>query len=146
MYLRWISNWLGYLGYRPNPKSVLKRILCDFVPDLIDQAADFYEYDAFTIEEDAWLSDIAFKQFNAIFEDYKSCKVDMVSFDTDLDDFKGVLGHLRKREGKYYETMNALIDRYTDLNEKIDTLYDRISEYDDNLLEFVGKVRSGPKD
>lgn len=119
----------------------LNRFLCDFVPDLIDQAADFYEYDTFTVEEDAWLSDVAFKQFRAIFDDYKSCKVDMVSFDRDLDDFKGVLGHIRKREGKYYEAMNGLIDTYDELNNKIDVLNDRISEYDDNLLEFFAKER-----
>lgn len=119
----------------------LNSILCDFVPELIDQAADFYEYDAFTIEEDVWLSDVAFKQFNAVFDDYKSCKVDMVSFDRDLDDFKGVLGHIRKREGKYYETMNGLIDTYDELNNKIDVLHDRISEFDDNLLEFFAKER-----
>lgn len=114
----------------------LNRLLCDFVPDLIDQAADFYQYDTFTVEEDAWLSDVAFKQFDTVFDDYENCKVDMVSFDRDLDDFKGVLGHLRKREGKYYETMHALIDRYSDLNEKKDTLYDRVHEFDENLLEF----------
>ncbi|SKB93543.1 hypothetical protein SAMN05660841_03142 [Sphingobacterium nematocida] len=134
---------------RPRVKMQLKmfteelnRFLCDFVPDLIDQAADFYEYDTFTVEEDTWLSDVAFKQFRAIFDDYKSCKVDMVSFDRDLDDFKGVLGHMRKREGKYYETMNGLIDTYDELNNKIDVLHDRISEFDNNLLEFFAKERS----
>lgn len=121
--------------------EALNSFLCDFVPDLIDQAADFYDYDTFTVEEDAWLSDVAFKQFSAIFEDYKSCKVDMVSFDRDLDDFKGILGHIRKREGKYYEMMNALIDTYDELNNKIDALHDRISEYDDNLLEFFARKR-----
>lgn len=138
---------------RPRVKMQLKMfteelndIVCDFVPDLIDQAADFYEYDTFTVEEDTWLNDVAFKQFSAIFDDYKSCKVDMVSFDRDLDDFKGILGHQRKREGKYYETMNALIDRYDELNNKIDALYDRIGEYDDNLLEFFAKERPERKE
>lgn len=118
----------------------LDRLLGEFVPDLIDQSATFYEYDTFSIEEDAWLDDVAFKKFNAIFDDYESCKVDMVSFDRDLDDFKGSLGHIRKREGKYYDTMNRLIDSYTDLDEKIDSLYNRINEYDDSLSEFVHPV------
>lgn len=118
----------------------LDRLLCYFVPDLIDRAGDFYEYDTFTIEEDTWLSEVAFKQFNLIFDDYENCKVNMVSFDTDLEDFKGVLGQIRKREGKYYDTMNDLIDRYTDLNELIDALYERVNEYDDTLLEFKGRI------
>ena len=49
----------------------------------------------------------------------------MVSFDRDLDDFKGSLVHIRKREGKCY-----------------DTLCDRIHEFDDDLLEFSGIVKT----
>lgn len=118
----------------------LDRLLCKYIPDLIDQAADFYDYDNYTIEEDTWMTEIAFKAFGAVFDDYKRCAVDMVSFDRDFDDFKGVLGHIRKREGRYYDMMNECIDTFTDMNEKIDTLYDRIGEFDDTLLEFVRTV------
>ena len=38
--------------------------------------------------------------------------MDIVSLDRDLDDLKGSFGHIRRREGKYYETMNGLIDSY----------------------------------
>ncbi|TDQ82842.1 hypothetical protein [Sphingobacterium yanglingense] len=118
----------------------LDRLLCEYVPELINQAGEFYEYEDYSLEEDIWMTEIAFKEFRTIFDDYENCAVDMVSFDRDLDDFKGVLGHIRKREGKYYDMMYEYIDTYTDLNEKIDSLYDRVDEFDDTILEFIKPV------
>lgn len=107
----------------------LDEYLDAFVPDLIKEINDFYEYHDYAREEEKWWIEIANKQLREIFEDYESCSVGLVSIDRDLDDLKGSFGHIRRREGKYYEDMNALIDRYDALNEKLDGLYDRIDEY-----------------
>lgn len=107
----------------------LDEYLDAFVPDLIKEINDFYEYHDYAREEEKWWIEIANKQLREIFKDYESCSVGLVSIDRDLDDLKGSFGHIRRREGKYYEDMNALIDRYDALNEKLDGLYDRIDEY-----------------
>lgn len=119
--------------------DTLDELMADFIPDLIDHTMDFYDYDEYTIKEDEWLSEVAFNAFNPIIDRYKECAVDMVSFDRDLDDFKGVLGHIRKREGKYYDQTNELSDSYTDFNEAVGNLHEQIDAFDDSILEFVGR-------
>lgn len=112
-------------------------LMGDFLPDLIDHTMDFFEYDEYTIKEDEWLNEVAFTAFRPIFAQYESCAVDMVSFDRDLDDFKGALGHIRNREGKYYELMNELTDSYTDINEAVGALHDQIDDFDERILAFM---------
>ena len=107
----------------------LDRFLETFVPDLIKQAHDFYEYHDYSIEEEKWWSEIAYKQLGEIFKEYERCSVSIPSLDRDLEDLKGSFGHIRKHEEKYYKAMNEVIDSYDELNEKIDGLYDRIEEY-----------------
>lgn len=107
----------------------LDQYLDAFVPDLIKEANGFYEYHDYSREEEKWWSEVADRQLRDIFKDYEHCSVDIVSLDRDLDDLKGFFGHIRRREGKYYETMNGLIDSYDALNEKIDGLYERIDAH-----------------
>lgn len=90
----------------------LDQYLDAFVPDLIKEANGFYEYHDYSREEEKWWSEVADRQLRDIFKDYERCSVDIVSLDRDLDDLKGPFGHIRRREGKYYETMNGLIDSY----------------------------------
>ncbi|WP_146113744.1 hypothetical protein [Sphingobacterium gobiense] len=76
---------------------------------------DYYNY---IFAEDQWRKETAHPQFHKIFAHYQDCSVDMVFFDADLDDFRGVLGFVKKQEAKYYGEMDAIIDAYTDLNEQ----------------------------
>ncbi|TJZ63473.1 hypothetical protein FAZ15_04115 [Sphingobacterium olei] len=80
------------------------------------------------------MNEVAFPQFDKIFGNYQVCSLDMVSFDSDLEDFKGALHFVKQQEGKYVEAMNELIERYSDLNEEIGNLFEQVEIFDDKPL------------
>lgn len=107
-------------------KAFLKELdnkLDHMVPQLIEATVTFYEYDEFIIKEDAYFNDVASPYFHEIFSKYESCSVSLVSFDSDLDDFKEVLAFVKQLETKYYDEMNTIIEIYSDLNQEIDQLF-----------------------
>lgn len=115
--------------------TTIEKCLGMFVGELIDETQSFYDYDDHVVEYDRWMHETAFPQFDQIFKRYEECSVDMVSFDRDLDDFKGVLGAIKRQEAKYYDTMNDLIERYSDLNSDIGDLFKRVEAFDPALIE-----------
>lgn len=124
--------------YKPTVRIQLKKLLADintmmdsFVPELITLTKDYYDYDDYIFTQDKWRNETAHPQFNKIFEHYQDCSVDMVFFDADLDDFRHVFGFVKQQEGKYYEEMNALIDDYTDLNERLGDFFEAVDEFDE---------------
>ncbi|MBE8720566.1 hypothetical protein C4F40_07505 [Sphingobacterium sp. Ka21] len=112
----------------------IKNILEDFVPELVDAASDYYAYEDYIVAYEQWMNEVAFPQFDKIFANYQACSLDMVSFDRDLDDFKGALHFVKQQEGRYFEAMNELIERYSDLNEEIGNLFEQAEAFDSNLL------------
>jgi len=123
---------------RTQLRDLLVRIyttLGDFVPELSKATLGFWEYDDYMFQEDEWRHEIAFPEFDKIFKNYKSCSVDMVFFDRDLDDFKGALGAVKRQEKKYYEEMNKLVDWYSDLNDNIDLFLEQVDKFDNTLTE-----------
>lgn len=126
---------------KPTVREQLRELLADisgvldgFVQELIDETEAFYEYDDLSVKYDQWLHNVAFPQFDLIFKRYPECSVDMVSFDRDLDDFKGVLGAVRRQEAKYYDTMNELIEHYSEVNIDMSDLFKQIEDFDPTLL------------
>lgn len=115
--------------------AIIEKCLDMFVGELIDETQSFYDYDDHVVEYDRWMHETAFPQFDQIFKRYEECSVDMVSFDRDLDDFKGVLGAIKRQEAKYYDTMNELIERYSDLNGNISDLFKQVEAFDPSLIE-----------
>ncbi len=113
--------------------EAINSLLDGFLGDLIALTEAFYDYDEQMVEADRWLYEVAFPQFNQIIQNYKDCSVDMVFFDEDLDDFKGVRSFVKKQEERYYEGMNALIGTYSDLNEAIEHFFDEIEAFDETL-------------
>jgi hypothetical protein len=109
-------------------------ILEDFVPELVDAASAYYAYEDYIVPHEQWMNEVAFPQFDKIFANYQACSLDMVSFDRDLDDFKGALHYIKQQEGKYFEAMNELIERYSDLNEEIGNLFEQVEIFDDKPL------------
>lgn len=127
--------------YKPTIRIQLKRMLAEinafmdrFVPELVTLTEAYYDYDDYIFAQDKWMEDTAFPQFRAIFENYKDCAVDMVFFDEDLDDFRRAMSLVRKQQGRYYEAMNALIDDYSDLNERLEDFFDAIEKFDEELI------------
>jgi|SRR5690606_25241657 len=127
--------------YKPTIRLQLKRMLAeintfmdDFVPELVTLTEDYYDYDDYTFAQDKWREETAHPQFHQIFEHYQDCSVDMVFFDADLDDFRGVLSFVKKQEGKYYDEMNALIDDYSDLNEQLADFFEAVEKFDEKLI------------
>ncbi|HLT88964.1 MAG TPA: hypothetical protein VKZ57_15345 [Sphingobacterium sp.] len=127
--------------YKTTIRIQLKKLLVDintflgsFVPKLVTLTEDYYDYDDYTIAEDKWRTETAHPQFHKIFAHYQDCSVDMVFFDADLDDFRGVLSFIKKQEGKYVEEMNELIDGYTDLNEQLADFFEAVERFDEGLI------------
>lgn len=114
----------------------INKLVDDFVPRLIDLTTEYFDYDEYIFAHEQWMNDIAFPQFSKIIKRYKECSVDMVFFDEDLDDFKGVLGFVKKQERKYIHEMNEVVDDYTDLNEEIDAFFEEIKILDEALIIF----------
>lgn len=107
----------------------------DLVPRLIHELRAWYDYyEDYIVEEERWLEEDAFPRFDKVFADYESCSVDMMALDTDLDDFKGTLGFLRSQQYKYYDELDGLEERYTELNDKIQDLIRQVSEFDADLV------------
>ncbi len=106
----------------------------EFVQDLIRESQQFYQYDSDLQQYEQWMEETAFPQFNQVFQRYRECAVDIVAFDRDLEDFKGVLGAVKRQEEKYYDSMNELIERYDDLNQEIANFFCEIEEFDPTLL------------
>jgi len=128
---------------RPRVTMQLKQLtieldaaILDFVPQLIAATTDFYDYDNFIIAEEQWADEVAFPQFREIVENYQQCSVDLISFDRDLDDFKGAYGFYKRQEAKYYDLMNGLMDSYSDLNDLIGDLFEELENFDPDLMEF----------
>ncbi|GGH19427.1 hypothetical protein GCM10011418_23850 [Sphingobacterium alkalisoli] len=112
----------------------IDEILEDFVPELVDAASAYYAYEDYIVQHEQWMNEVAFPQFDKIFDNYQACSLDMVSFDRDLEDFKGALHYVKQQEGKYIEAMNELIERYSDLNEEIGNLFEQVEIFDDKPL------------
>jgi len=106
----------------------------EFVQDLIRETQQFYQYDSDLQQYEQWMEETAFPQFHHVFQRYQECALDIVSFDRDLEDFKGVLGAVKRQEEKYYDSMNELIVRYDDLNQEIGDFFDRVEDFDPTLL------------
>ena len=109
-------------------------LMDEFVPDMIDQVNQFFGYDDYIFDQEAWMNEVAFPQFHKIFAGYQECSVDMVFFDRDLEDFKCALASVKKMEAKYMEEANQLVDTYSDLNDKIDVFFEQVAEFDETLL------------
>lgn len=114
--------------------TAIDKALDDFVPELVGATADYYDYDDYIFQQEEWIQKVAFPQFDQIFKNYKDCSVDMVSFDRDLEDFKMALGFVKRQETKYYETMDRLIDSYSELNTEIGDLFSQVESFDNKLL------------
>ncbi|SFS33468.1 hypothetical protein [Sphingobacterium wenxiniae] len=118
-------------------KDLLSKInehLLGFIDELINETEAFYAYDDYIFEYDQWMNDVAFPQFDEVFKRYEECAVDMVSFDRDLDDFKGVLSAVKRQESKYYDMMNEAIEHYSELNEEMANLFEEVEDFDPELL------------
>src|SRR5690606_11192317 len=134
------------MAYDTNPykgtiRAQLKKLLVDintlmgqFVSELVTLTKDYYGYDDYIFAQDNWREETAHPQFHKIFEHYQDCSVDMVFFDADLEDFRGVLSFVKKQEGKYYDEMNALIDDYSDLNEQLADFFEAVEKFDEKLI------------
>lgn len=114
--------------------SSIDESLKKFVPELIDATKAFHDYDDYILEQEQWMDEVAFPQFHEIFANYEECSVDMVFFDLDLEDFRGALSYVKKLEGRYLNEMNALIDDYTGLNDRIFDLFGLVEDFDTGLL------------
>ncbi len=126
--------------YKPTIRIQLIRMLAEihafmdrFLPELVTLTKDYYGDEEYLFAQDKWMEDTAFPQFRTIFENYDDCSVDMVFFDEDLDDFKGSLGLVRKQQGRYYDEMDALVDSYTDLNERLEDFFEAVDNFDQTL-------------
>lgn len=126
---------------RDTVREQLKALLSDIndhldgsIRELIDETTAFYDYDDHLLQYDQWMHEVAFPQFDQVFKRYEECSVDMVSFDRDLNDFKGVLAAITRQEAKYYESMNELIENYSDLNLEISDLFDQVEALDPTLV------------
>lgn len=53
--------------------------------------------------------------------------------DSDLEDFKKQYGCVKQQEAKYYELMNGLVDRYSDLNYSIGLLFEEVEKLEEKL-------------
>ncbi|MBD1433221.1 hypothetical protein H8B06_10315 [Sphingobacterium sp. DN00404] len=134
------------MAYETNPykdtiRVQLKKLLAaintfleSFVPKLVTLTENYYDYDDYTFAQDKWRTETAHPQFHKIFAHYQDCSVDMVFFDADLDDFRGILSFVKKQEGKYYEEMDTLIDDYTDLNEQLADFFEAVEKFDEGLI------------
>lgn len=134
------------MAYETNPykdtiRVQLKKLLAaintfleSFVPKLVTLTEDYYDYDDYTFAQDKWRTETAHPQFHKIFAHYQDCSVDMVFFDADLDDFRGILSFVKKQERKYYEEMDTLIDDYTDLNEQLADFFEAVEKFDEGLI------------
>ncbi|MFD2970230.1 hypothetical protein [Sphingobacterium bambusae] len=106
----------------------------EFVQDLIRETQQFYQYDSDLQQYEQWMEETAFPQFHQVFQRYQECAIDIVSFDRDLEDFKGVLGAVKRQEEKYFDSMNELIERYDDLNQQIADFFDKVADFDPGLV------------
>lgn len=114
--------------------SMIEEVLESFVPELVNATSAYFEYDEHSFEQDQWRNEVAFPAFDQVFAHYQSCSIDMVFFDRDLDDYKGSLSFFKRQESKYYDTMNDLIERYSDINTEIDNFFSQIKDFDPDLL------------
>ena len=114
--------------------DALDEAMEDFVPRLTAATVDFYAYDELIFTEDQWAENVAFPQFGQVIENYQQCAVDLVSFDRDLDDFKGAYGFFKRQEGKYYDLMNDLMDSYSELNNSIGNLFGEVEKFNPDLI------------
>ena len=112
----------------------IKALQDEFVQPLIKLTVEYFDYDEYIMAHDKWIYEVAFPQFGKIMENYKSCSVDLVFFDQDLDDFKGVLNFVKKQEGKYYEEIDEVVDGYSDLNWEFEKFWDALEDYDKSLV------------
>lgn len=142
---KWKFNHLEMMiPENPEKETVrgqLKALLSDidgclegFVQKLVDETMAFYDYDDRMFQFDQWMNNVAFPQFDEVFNRYEECKVDMVSFDRDLDDFKGVLSAVKRQEAKYYDVMNELIEHYSELNLEISDFFYQVESFDAKLV------------
>ena len=106
----------------------------ELLPNLIDETKVFIDHEDYSFEQDQWMEEIAFPQFDKIFANYEECSIDMVFFDLDLEDFKHALAFAKKQEGLYLDEMNTLIDDYSDLNYRVDHFMGQVDEFDRELL------------
>ena len=115
----------------------LDKALNELVPRLIDDSKRFFDYDQYRIEQDEWMDEIAFPRFHEIFAKHEVCSVDIVFFDLDLEDFRHTLAFVRKQEGLYIDEMDAVIDGFTELSDRVDSFYDKVDEFDRELFRGV---------
>ncbi len=116
--------------------TAMSALMDDFLVPMIEEANAFFAYDDYIFEQEEWMDKVAFPAFSKIFSHHTECAVDIVYFDRDLEDFKYVLGDVKKMEGRYIDEMNDLVDKYSDLNDEIDVFYEQLEEFDEALLKF----------
>lgn len=127
--------------YKPAIRVQLKKLLADmrtlmdsFMPSLLKATAAYFDYDEYIFAHDQWMEETAFPQFRTIFQNYNDCSVDMVFFDEDLNDFRGVLSFVKKQEGRYFKEMDEVVDGYTDLNNELEDFFEAVEKFDEALL------------
>lgn len=77
------------------------------------------------IDKDSWIDDSHWDATDAIYTNYLQAQVDLVSFDQDLEEFKGILSEVLDFEDRFMDYGDHIFEAYNTLHERSDDSYRR---------------------